>query len=94
MINNNNKRSFVTYHYRTFSEFYEFFERLNKQFPLIGLDLKYSRQTEDKILAQRRVSEINDFLQNLFRLTNEVVQVKFLTLKKDYLFCLLYSLIW
>jgi len=64
-----------TYHYRTYNEFYEFYERLNKQFPLIGFDLKYSRQTEDKVLAQRRVSDINDFLANLFRLTNEVIEV-------------------
>ncbi len=76
MINyQNNKRSHTTYHYRTYSEFYEFLERLNKQFPLIGLDLKFSRQTEDKMLAQRRVSDINDFLRNLFRLTLEVVEV-------------------
>jgi phosphatidylinositol-4-phosphate 3-kinase len=76
MINyQNNKRLHTTYHYRTYSEFYEFLERLNKQFPLIGLDLKFSRQTEDKMLAQRRVSDINDFLRNLFRLTLEVVEV-------------------
>ncbi len=64
-----------TYHYRTYNEFYEFHERLNKQFPLIGLELKYSRQTEDKILAQRRVSDINDFLGNLFRLSSEIIEV-------------------
>ena len=75
--NNNNKRSYTTYHYRTYNEFYEFFERLIRQFPLIGLDLKFSRQTEDKIVAQRRVSDINHFLRNLFRLTNEVVEVSF-----------------
>ncbi|CAF4458276.1 unnamed protein product [Rotaria socialis] len=69
----NTKRSCTTYHYRTYNEFYEFFERLNKQFPLIGLELKFSRQTEDKMVAQRRVSDINDFLENLFRLTLEVV---------------------
>jgi phosphatidylinositol-4-phosphate 3-kinase len=71
----NTRRLYITYHYRTYNEFYEFFERLNKQFPLIGLDLKFSRQTEDKIVAQRRVSDINDFLGNLFRLTSEVVDV-------------------
>lgn len=71
----NSKRTSTTYHYRTYNEFYEFFERLNKQFPLIALDLKFSRQTEDKMLAQRRVSDINEFLRNLFRLTNEVIQV-------------------
>ncbi len=70
-----NKRVSATYHYRTYNEFYELFERLNKQFPLIGLDLKISRQTEDKILAQRRVSEMNEFLRNLFRLTSEVIDV-------------------
>ena len=76
MINyQNTKRSHITYHYRTYNEFYEFFERLNRQFPLIGLDLKFSRQTEDKMLAQRRVSDINDFLRNLFRLTTEVMEV-------------------
>jgi phosphatidylinositol-4-phosphate 3-kinase len=76
MINyQNNKRSHIAYHYRTYNEFYELFERLNKQFPLIGLDLKISRQTEDKILAQRRVSEMNEFLRNLFRLTSEVIDV-------------------
>ena len=69
------RRLLITYHYRTYSEFYEFFERLNRQFPLIGLDLKFSRQTEDKIVAQRRVSDINDFLASLFRLTSEVVEV-------------------
>ena len=71
----NSKRSSTTYHYRTYGEFYEFSERLNKQFPLIGVDLKFSRQTEGKLLAQRRVSDINDFLRNLFRLTKEVIQV-------------------
>ncbi|CAF3475281.1 unnamed protein product [Rotaria sordida] len=74
MHNHNIKRLYITYHYRTYNEFYEFFERLNKQFPLIGLDLKFSRQTEDKIVAQRHVSDINDFLENLFRSTNEVVE--------------------
>ncbi|CAF0889442.1 unnamed protein product [Adineta steineri] len=69
-----NKPSRVTYHYRTYNEFYEFYERLNKQFPLINLELKFSRQTEDKIVAQRRVSDMNDFLGNLFRLTSEVVE--------------------
>jgi phosphatidylinositol-4-phosphate 3-kinase len=77
-----NKRLYITYHYRTYNEFYEFFERLNKQFPLIGLDLKFSRQTEDKILAQRRVSDINDFLGNLFRLTSEVVDVSLKIINK------------
>jgi phosphatidylinositol-4-phosphate 3-kinase len=76
IVHQNDRRPMITYHYRTYSEFYEFFERLNKQFPLIGLDLKFSRQTEDKIVAQRRVSDINDFLRNLFRLTNEVVEVR------------------
>ena len=71
----NSKRTYITYHYRTYNEFDEFFDRLNKQFPLIGLELKVSRQTEDKMLAQRRVSDINDFLRNLFRLTTEVVEV-------------------
>jgi phosphatidylinositol-4-phosphate 3-kinase len=71
----NNKRLHTTYHYRTYNEFYEFFERLNRQYPLIGLELKFSRQTEDKMLTQRRVSDINDFLRNLFRLTPEVVEV-------------------
>lgn len=81
MINHpNNKRSFITYHYRTYNEFYEFYERLNKQFPLIGLGLKFTRQSEDKMLTQRRVSDINEFLRNLFRLTSEVIQVKFLFL--------------
>ncbi len=65
----------TTYHYRTYNEFYEFYERLNKQFPLIGFDLKYSRQIEDKVLAQRRVSDMNDFLGNLFRLTNDIIEV-------------------
>ncbi|CAF1533412.1 unnamed protein product, partial [Rotaria sp. Silwood1] len=75
IINNQNiTRLYITYHYRTYNEFYELYERLNKQFPLINLDLKFSRQTEDKIVAQRRVSDINDFLENLFRLTNEVVE--------------------
>jgi len=69
------KRLNSTYHYRTYNEFYEFYERLNKQFPLIGLDWKFSQQTEDKILAQRRVSDINDFLRHLFRLTDEVIEV-------------------
>jgi hypothetical protein len=70
------ERLSFTYHYRSYNEFYEFYERLNKQFPLIGLDLKFSRRTEDKIIAQRRVSVINDFLGNLFRLTNEIIEVK------------------
>lgn len=75
MINyQNSKRTHLTYHYRTYADFYEFYERLIKQYPLIGLELKYSRQTEDKMLAQRRVSEINYFLQNLFRLTLEVIE--------------------
>ena len=69
------KQTHLTYHYRTYAEFFEFYERLNKQYPLIGIELKYSRQTEDKMLAQRRVSEINYFLQNLFRLTPEVIEV-------------------
>ena len=87
IINQNNKRLHTTYHYRTYNEFYEFFERLTKQFPLIGLDLKFSRQTADKIVAQRRVSDINEFLRNLFRLTNEVVEVNqtFLYLKYMYI---------
>ena len=68
-------RAQETYHYRTYSEFYEFYERLKKQFPLIGIHLKFSRRTEDKVLAQRHVSEINDFLNHLFRLNNEVVEV-------------------
>jgi hypothetical protein len=65
----------ITYHYRTYNEFYEFYERLIKQFPLIGLDFKFSRQTEDKIIAQRHASDINDFLANLFRLTTEIIEV-------------------
>lgn len=69
------ERTNSSYHYRTYNEFYEFHERLNKQFPLIGLDLKYSQQTEDQILAQRRVSDINDFLGHLFRLASEITEV-------------------
>ena len=65
-----------TYHYRTYGEFYEVYERLTKQFPLMGFDLKFSQQIEDKILAQRRVSEINAFLMNLFRSSNEIIEVK------------------
>jgi phosphatidylinositol-4-phosphate 3-kinase len=67
----------ITYHYRTYNEFYEFYERLNKQFPLIVLDLKFSRQTEDKVIAQRHVSDINDFLGHLFRLTSEIIEVNY-----------------
>jgi phosphatidylinositol-4-phosphate 3-kinase len=65
----------ITYHYRTYNEFHRFSKCLNKQFPLIGLDLKYSGQTEDKIIAQKRASDISDFLGNLFRLTDEVIEV-------------------
>ena len=70
------ERREFSYHYRTYQEFYEFYERLNRQFPLNGLDLKNSRQTEDKILAQRHASDINDFLGHLFRLSNEIIEVK------------------
>jgi hypothetical protein len=69
------KRLNSRYHYRTYNEFYEFYECLNKQYPLSGLDWKFSQQIEDKILAQRRVSDINDFLRHLFRLTDEVIEV-------------------
>lgn len=68
-------RTQETYHYRTYSEFYEFYERLKKRFPLIGLQIKFSQRTEDKVLAQRHASDINDFLRHLFRLANEVVEV-------------------
>lgn len=74
VVQQNDRRSIITFHYRSFSEFYELVERLNKQFPLIGLDLKCSQQSEDKIVALRRVSDINQFLRNLFRLTSEVVE--------------------
>ena len=69
------ERPHITYHYRTYSEFWEFYERLNKRFPLIDLNLKNSRQTEDNIIAQRRVSDINDFLESLFCLANEITEV-------------------
>ncbi|CAF0997755.1 unnamed protein product [Rotaria sordida] len=64
----------TTYNYRTYNEFYEFYERLNKQFPLIGLDLKFSEQTEDNIIAQRHLRDINEFLENLFHLTSEITE--------------------
>ncbi|CAF0886366.1 unnamed protein product [Rotaria sp. Silwood1] len=64
----------TTYIYRTYNEFYELYERLNKQFPLIGLDLKFYEQTEDNLIAQRRIRDINDFLENLFRLTSEITE--------------------
>jgi phosphatidylinositol-4-phosphate 3-kinase len=70
------ERSYATYHYRTYNEFYEFDQCLNKQFPLIGLNLKFSRQIEDRVLAQRRVSDINDFLGNLFCSSTDVIEVK------------------
>lgn len=75
-LHENDRQRSITYHYRTYSDFYEFSERLNKQFPLIGFGLKFSRQTEDKIVAQGRVSDMNCFLRKLFELTSEVVQVK------------------
>ena len=75
IVHQHDKRRTITYHYRSYSEFYEFSERLNRQFPLIGFGLKFLRQTEDKIVAQRRVSDINDFLRCLFRFTSEVVHV-------------------
>lgn len=65
----------TTFHYRTYAEFFDFYERLKIEFPLIGLNLKYSRRIEDKVLAQRRSSDINAFLNHLFELANEIFQV-------------------
>ncbi|CAF4197511.1 unnamed protein product, partial [Rotaria sp. Silwood2] len=67
-------RLYITYNYRTYNEFYELYERLNKQFPLIGFNLKFSGQIEDNLIAQRRVRDINDFLENLFRLTSDITE--------------------
>lgn len=78
MIHQTTKRSCITYHYRTYDAFYQFFERLTKQFPLINLYLKFSRQTEDKLVAQRRVCDINDFLKSLFVLSDEVTEVSYI----------------
>ena len=64
-----------TYLYRTYSEFYDLYERLNVQYPLIDLHLKHSVQTEDAVVAQQRVSDINDFLDDLFRLNSDIVGV-------------------
>ncbi|CAF0926564.1 unnamed protein product [Adineta steineri] len=64
----------TTYHYRTYNEIYEFYERLIKQFPLIGLQLKYSRVTEDRIIVKRHASDINEFFENLFRLTSDITE--------------------
>lgn len=64
-----------TYHYRTYNEFNEFYERLIKQFPLIGLELKFPRQTEDKIIVERHISDINDFLRHLFHLADDIIEV-------------------
>ena len=65
-----------TFHYRTYSEFYEFSERLKTIYPLIGLNLQYSQRIEDKVLAQRRTSDVNAFLNHLYQLTNCVFEVR------------------
>ncbi|UJR21159.1 hypothetical protein I4U23_024258 [Adineta vaga] len=68
------ERSRITYHYRTYNEFYEFYECLVKQYPSISFDLKSSQQTETRMIAQKRLNDIDEFLKHLFGLTNEIIE--------------------
>ncbi|CAF0809372.1 unnamed protein product [Adineta ricciae] len=69
------ERSDITYHYRTYNELYEFYECLINQFPSIGFEMKMSQQTENRILAQKRLLDMNEFLKQLFTSTNEIIEV-------------------
>ncbi|CAF3791534.1 unnamed protein product [Rotaria socialis] len=67
-------RENTMYHYRTYKEFFEFYEGLIKQFPMADLDLKSSNETEDSVIIQKRVKHINDFLGALFRLASNITE--------------------
>ncbi|CAF0721214.1 unnamed protein product [Didymodactylos carnosus] len=68
------KNQQITYVYRTAMEFFEFHEKLTKQFPLIGVELKFAHRNEYKTVAQTRVVHLNTYLTSLFNLASEIVE--------------------
>ncbi|CAM4759904.1 unnamed protein product [Rotaria magnacalcarata] len=67
-------RENTMYHYRTYKEFVELYEGLNKQFPMTDLELKPSNETEDSVIIQKRIKHMNDFLGALFRLASNITE--------------------
>lgn len=70
-------RTNVSYHYRTYNEFIEFYESLIKQFPSIVFDLQPTDEIEDNIIAQKRMKTMNDIFESLFHLSNVVTEVNY-----------------